>query len=49
MSYRTITVCTENVVRIDLEEESPNVSHIGRADISLLEHDWLAPQGQEPT
>ena len=42
-------VCTENVVRIDLEEESLNVDHDGPADISLLEPDLLAPQVQEPT
>src|SRR6266568_8883568 len=28
-------VCTENLVRIDLMRESLNVSHDGRADISL--------------
>jgi hypothetical protein len=28
-------VCTKNLVRIDLEEESLNVGHDGRADISL--------------
>jgi hypothetical protein len=35
-------VCIENVVRIDLEGESLNVDHDGRADDSLLELDWLA-------
>jgi hypothetical protein len=42
-------VCTENVVRIDLEGESLNVDHDGRADNSLLELDWLAAQVQERT
>jgi hypothetical protein len=42
-------VCTENVVGIDLEEESLNVGHDGRTDISLPEPDYLAAQVQEPT
>jgi putative SOS response-associated peptidase YedK len=42
-------VCTENVVRIDLEGESLNVDHDGRADDSLLELDWLGAQVQERT
>jgi len=37
------------VARIDLEEESPNVGHDGRANISPFEHGWLDPQVEEPT
>jgi superoxide oxidase len=42
-------VCTENVVRIDLEGESLNVDHDDHADNSLFELDWLGAQVQERT
>jgi hypothetical protein len=44
-----LSVCTENVVRIDLEEGSLNVGDDGRAVILLADAAGLAVQVEKPT